>query len=230
MVSRLHFFATICLLVGVLDICTSKQGLPQHAVLGTLYLIFHCWNYSYLSTCTTSTNTLHGTCGECLGGFLSPRMRFAITTQGNIHYDMASSLIDSDFWMKEQSYNFVLVERRIQRLFRRHVALRQAFTNIFANVSGSLDSGLVPYSANIITEAKSSQYPITLFTDLGGDVNSALGLCFRSARDEVADRIHLDVFKDEREQLPECGNDDDFVRVAELCGLDWEWLMKGWVG
>lgn len=75
----------------------------------------------------------------------------------------------------------------------KNVTLRQAYANIFINTSACLNTGLVLYSSNIVMEATSSQYPIALFTDLRGDVNRALGICFKLARSQEGDGSHDDI-------------------------------------
>lgn len=158
------------------------------------------------------------TCGECLEGFLSPRMKFALKLKGDLIYDMMQEGIDGsiewpDTWL-------TLADANIREHLGRDIELRHAFANVFRNVAICLEKGIVPYASNLVSEGKfSQQFPTSYFSDAGGKVERVLGQCLGYARDEEGDGSHYDTFQEEIDQLPECLYDGHFGLVAALCGI-----------
>ncbi|KUJ10347.1 uncharacterized protein LY89DRAFT_787401 [Mollisia scopiformis] len=164
---------------------------------------------------------LHGcTCGECLDGLISPRMKLALKVRSSMINDTLVMENHGKRWMEWQSHNFSPVDPDIQKLFRRDADLREAYANVFMAISSCLEDGSVPYTSNILWKGKYSNYPIAHFKGLGDEVGSALGHCFRAVQSQDEDGSHLEAFKENIENLLKCENDSDFERVPELCGLD----------
>ena len=166
------------------------------------------------------------TCGECIDGLLSPRMKFALLCQAEIGYDMLSMDIDdAEAWCMMQGYRFEYVASDIQQNFRTNKSLRQGFRNIFGHVAIALRSNKVP---NIDTLIKiwrdtSEWPPVTRnFYTRGGTTESALRQIFEFAWDQderAGDGEHMETFRDEIEILPKCRNDHEFGFVALACGV-----------
>ncbi|CZR62538.1 uncharacterized protein PAC_12435 [Phialocephala subalpina] len=153
------------------------------------------------------------TCGQCLDGFFSPRMKVQMSYQAERLGDMVT---DSD----AEYHSYSILDRDVKKSFKYDAELREGYSNVFRIIASCLESGHIPYSSRIIEEAEHSHWNISYFTDLGGEVETVLAHCLRDARIEASDHGFYDVYKDDLEKLPECDNDGEFEQVAELLGLN----------
>ncbi|KAK6532458.1 hypothetical protein TWF281_006646 [Arthrobotrys megalospora] len=164
------------------------------------------------------------TCGACIAGFLSPRMKFALICQAELTYDMLDDFADhaEDFIAE---YIIKYVAPALQRNFTTNKSLRRGFKNMFLHIANTLRHDRVPNDANILHTWKSaSEWPPCTrnFLEKGGKVESASRIVFERARDQdewAGDGEHMSIFGDEVDALPECRNDHEFGFVALACGI-----------
>ncbi|RDL35002.1 uncharacterized protein BP5553_06933 [Venustampulla echinocandica] len=168
------------------------------------------------------------TCGECIDGFLSPRMKFALLCQAEIGHDMLSDDVvneDGDTWCQLQEDMIIHVALDIQRNFITNKSLRQGFGNIFLHAAIALRANTSPTIVNILDAWRDSNEwpPVTKsFYQQGGSPASALRIIFEHARDQdewAGDGTHMNDFEEDITDLPQCRNDHEFGFVALACGV-----------
>jgi len=166
------------------------------------------------------------TCGGCIDGLLSPRMKFALLCQAEITHDMLSmDIADAEIWCMMHDYMIEHVAPDIQRNFRTNKSLRQGFSNIFDHAATALRSNEVPTIDTLINVWKDSGEwpPVTRnFYQRGGTTESALRRIFEFARDQdewAGDGDHMETFSEQVDVLPKCRNDHEFGFVALACGI-----------
>jgi len=91
------------------------------------------------------------TCGSCIDGFLSPRMKFALLCQAEMTNDMLDvDTTDGEMWCMMHDYLFDYVAPHIQRNFTINASYRKGFANVLYHVAVTLRSNNSPTIANIL--------------------------------------------------------------------------------
>ncbi|KAB8257968.1 hypothetical protein BDV32DRAFT_139951 [Aspergillus pseudonomiae] len=143
------------------------------------------------------------TCGQCVSGFLSPRMRFALECQADIWSDFLLEDIDEGkFWVQSNRTCLTFLPRNVQNNLKTN-------KNIIPNEQ---DVEMVLHDA--------SEWPPTSrqFLQRGGSIGAVATMLFQRPMesDEYAgDPLHLETFGDKIQQLPECRNDKEFGFVND---------------
>jgi GNAT superfamily N-acetyltransferase len=166
------------------------------------------------------------TCGSCVDGFLSPRMKFALLCQAEITHDMLNNDVeDAEMWCMMHDYLLIHVAPDIRQNFRTNKSYRQGFANVFDHIGSALRANKAPTIVNILDEWRNcSEWPphTKNFFQRGGNAESALYIIFDQARDQdwwAGDGEHMEIFSEDVKALPECRNDHEFGFVALACGL-----------
>jgi hypothetical protein len=167
------------------------------------------------------------TCGQCLKGFLSPRMSHALKCQAEIGHDM----MDDDLhqlpgpdWVEDQHCHLGYVPSKVLNNLKTNKSMRQGFVNLWLHIATCLDKGKVPSTPNVLDVVSSaSEWPPATrnFLQRGGTVESAFLAICRAAieQDEWAgDGEHQEIFSKDIASLPECRNDHEFGYVSGMCG------------
>ncbi|KIW66171.1 hypothetical protein PV04_08372 [Phialophora macrospora] len=166
-------------------------------------------------------------CGQCLRGFLSPRMSHALRCQAQTGYDMLNDDLDQslglDWFQWFENYLGYLPSRVLDNLTT-NKSMRQGFVNLWLHVDTCLARGDVPNTANVLDVVRSAgEWPPATrhFLQRGGTVESVFLAICRAAieQDEWAgDGEHAEMFGEEIANLPECRNDHEFGYVSGMCG------------
>ncbi|OBT64095.1 hypothetical protein VE03_06260 [Pseudogymnoascus sp. 23342-1-I1] len=174
------------------------------------------------------------TCGQCVDGFFSARMREALLCQGELSHDMLDEYNDDGpFWAEMHGHATRHVAPDIQRNFTTNRSLRRGFVNIFAHVKDAMSRGASPRVQNVLDAWTSSGEwpPVTKsYFERGGAAVDALRVMFEAARDEdqwagsggLLDNIFgVDQVEEPAglAALPHCRNDLEFGMVALMCGM-----------
>lgn len=138
------------------------------------------------------------TCGKCIGGFLSPRMRRMLLEQVAVQLDMDVYMVDDEDWID-----------------RGHEILSIRFTEC-------LEKEMIPSEDNIVSlVSDEEQHILATFLEEGGNVSCQVRTIFQRvlrgehwARllgndPEVLERCY---------DLPECRNDLELGFVSGMCG------------
>lgn len=167
------------------------------------------------------------TCGECLGGFLSPRLSFALECQGDVNHDILDAMlhvgvmpISGSEWCDWNDYHFGHLDARVKSNFKTNKSLRQGFTNIFGYVAEAVRAKKVPNAINVLHYADGEWPPCTKsFLQRGGTVAAVVLACFDGAMSQdqyLGDGEHQSLFQEtEIDNLPTCRNDGEFVFASQ---------------
>jgi GNAT superfamily N-acetyltransferase len=180
-----------------------------------------------LSSIAFQRLTFGCTCGQCIQGFLSPRMRYALLCQAEVQHDLLLHEIDyesgNDF-VESNEHVLRHVSHPSRENMKTNKSMRQGFANLCDHFATCLRDNKLPITTNILDALRNAgEWPPTSrnFLQRGGTVESVGSMMFELAmhQDELAgDGEHLEVFREEIEVFPECRNDHEFGFVSGMCG------------
>ena len=168
------------------------------------------------------------TCGKCIGGFLSPRMMFALQSTAKIQYGLLTGGIyeaSGPDWVEDNEDSLIYLPARVRDNLRTNKSMRQGFANMFDHIAECLCRKRIPseYSVLEVLRLYQSEWPPVTknFLQRGGSVAAVANLVFKRTReaDEWAgDGSHRGDFGEEIDEIPECRNDHEFGFVSAACG------------
>ncbi|KAE8396832.1 hypothetical protein BDV37DRAFT_93183 [Aspergillus pseudonomiae] len=213
--------------MGNLDVSDDFRGYPAAAV--------ECLSLldDTLSPDLSVSHLKYGcTCGQCIGGFLSPRMKLALLTKAEILYDMLSyGIDDGQTWVEWNDSRLENVAYDVQQHFKTNKSIRQGYTNIFSRVCDCFQSNLAPSVENILQAVEQwNEWPpvtrnyLTRAGDLPG-IRAAVTCIFDEAHsmdDRTGNGEFQKLYDSEYSILSVCRNDREFKFVARACGFDLE--------
>ncbi|KAJ4211335.1 hypothetical protein NW759_012536 [Fusarium solani] len=127
------------------------------------------------------------TCGQCLGGFLSPRMQQALRQQGKLQLGALWDQIDDGLaWLKWNRTELKRVSFTTQHLMEDHKNLRVGFVTLSKHFSTCIERKRVPDEANILEVSQGSGKGSEFMGHMQlkpRDVLGALGAAGSHARD-----------------------------------------------
>lgn len=217
------------LFMGNLHVSDEFQGFPSPAVESLSLLGME--PPSGEAPDIFNSRLIYGcTCGQCIRGFLSPRMKLALLDQAGTIFDFLSDDIDDGkFWVEDNDPWLRHVAHDVQKKFRRKRSIRQGYVNIFARVCDCLNLNLTSTVENVlqIVRQRSELPPVTRnYLTRAGDlpgIKAALTCIFNEARnrdDRTGDGEFQRMYAGELCSLSVCRNDREFGFVARTCGLD----------
>ncbi|QDS70673.1 hypothetical protein FKW77_001262 [Venturia effusa] len=175
------------------------------------------------------------TCGQCLEGFFSPRMRFALICQAEMLHDMLNDIIpqlrkedwNDGFFEMWHGDNFRYLDPGVRENLKTNKSMRQGFVNLFshfATCSNKNGAQCVPSPANVMKAVnQTNEWPpyTRHFMERGGTTFPVGSVVFQEAKNQASwagDGTHDDDFKDDIAPLPKCRNDYEFGFVRGMCG------------
>lgn len=167
------------------------------------------------------------TCGQCIGGFLSPRMKFALLCVSELEHDNMYTFVDETGpdWVTFHYDNLEYLPESVRENLKTNKSMRQGFSNMFSHFAKCLEQGRMPTEGEVLDVYQShvSEWPPVTrnYLQRGGSVAAVANTIFEKAmeRDEWAgDGDHRDIFGEEIDQLAACRNDHEFGFVAGMCG------------
>lgn len=157
------------------------------------------------------------TCGECIGGFLSPRLAYALECQGDIHHhlmDFGSNLNLGSEWCSSWTAQLQHVRPDVRLNMTTNKSYRQGFTNLFGYVAECLRAKRLPTAPNVLNLVSEWPPNVKNYIRRGGTVAAVVLACFDNAiiQDEyLGDGDHELVHAESIEKLPRCRNDREFA-------------------
>ncbi|KAK2754516.1 hypothetical protein FQN54_006917 [Arachnomyces sp. PD_36] len=207
-----------------LDVSDKFRGFPELAVASLCVLMGI--GPSDLTQLRVLQIKYGCTCGSCLEGFMSPRMKLALLSQAGATHDMLCFEFESGYpdWESLED-DMAHVAADVQRRFRTNKSIREGFANTFDLVSSCLRSNTIPTEENILSklERRSEWPPVTRnYLQAGGEVEAALARVFEKAEQQdtkAGDGTFEEAMEDELSKLSTCRNDHEFGFVAWACGI-----------
>lgn len=164
------------------------------------------------------------TCGQCLGGFLSPRVTFALVCQGEIHYDMLNDEVENgNYWCEAWDHMFEHLASNVKSNLRTNKSMRQGFVNILTYTAKMLQAKTLPTTDNVLfIQSNEREWPPCTrnYLQRGGTVHAVLQACFDNAMGEdlhLGNGEHQEAFRKDIDALPACRNDGEFVFARRMC-------------
>jgi GNAT superfamily N-acetyltransferase len=167
------------------------------------------------------------TCGECLSGFLSPRMRLAIQYQAEITHDMLDFTMDEvngEDFVEDNEEELKFVHDYVRANMKTNKSMRQGFANICLHFATCTTTLAVPTEANVLLALRNAnEWPPASknFLQRGGTIYSVGSMLFQAAMDQdwlAGDGNFLETLEHDILKLPECRNDHEFGFVSAMCG------------
>lgn len=168
------------------------------------------------------------TCGLCLGGFLSPRVTFALKCQGEACHDILNDELvnttSGNDWCEDWEHMFHHLPPSAKSNLRTNKSMRQGFTNVLLYIAQTLEARLVPTSHNVLDvqlAGSNERPPYTRnYLQRGGTVDAVLQACFDCVIDHdqyLGDGAHHVTSQSDIDLLPACRNDGEFVVARQEC-------------
>ncbi|KAK0499412.1 ankyrin repeat family protein [Armillaria luteobubalina] len=170
------------------------------------------------------------TCGQCSGGWLSPRMRFALRVQAAFYEDTLP--MDLDHFTRGEALDAseemigcgttdYLPPALQRRMFK---SFYMGFTTIFEVISNIMkNDSQIPKLQDMQNDAI-SEWGTSFYFSKGGRVEYALDAVTNSAKAQsrLGDETFYETFGEDEDfnRLPECTNDDEFEMVRVMLGLN----------
>jgi hypothetical protein len=170
------------------------------------------------------------TCGECVNGLLSARMRSSLIFQGMVMYDrMQDEFDDGDFWTIFHDSDLEQLDPNVRNNLRTDKSLREGFVNMFEIAVECLQAKQVPTAGNLEQccshrnewPPHTKNYLRRAGVQMG--CRAVLRVMFDNAElnDEKAGNGDCQrILKKEWSDLPTCRNDHEFEFVARACGYE----------
>ncbi|KAH2160185.1 hypothetical protein KXW37_010038 [Aspergillus fumigatus] len=157
------------------------------------------------------------TCGRCISGFLSPRMRSAFEYQAEILSDqLLEDISNGELWVANDSSRLYLFSHRLRNKLKASQRMRKGLVALLGHIAACLQRNMIPSEHNvemILRGAKSSFSE--RFLQRGESVEAVATMLFRWAMesDELAgnsSHLRLEAFEAKICQVPACRNDHEF--------------------
>ncbi|KAI1144865.1 hypothetical protein F4825DRAFT_445331 [Nemania diffusa] len=169
------------------------------------------------------------TCGQCIGGFLSPRTRSALLYQAEIQHATLNEFPGRAFsgpdWVELNDDVLGYLDEAVRENLKTNKSMRQGFINMCDHIASCLRKKRLPDTATVLDfyrEEVSEWPPVTRnYLQRGGTVAAvAMMLIERAIESEAwdSDGSYMEIFDDEVSQLPTCRNDYEFGFVHGMCG------------
>lgn len=167
------------------------------------------------------------TCGQCIGGFLSPRMKLALLCVAEVEHDNMYTFMDDTGpdWVTFNYDNLEHLPESVRENLNTNKSMRQGFSNMFSHFAKCLEQGRMPTEGEVLDfyQTHVSEWPPVTrnYLQRGGSVAAVANTIFEKAmeRDEWAgDGYHREVFSEQIDELVACRNDHEFGFVAGMCG------------
>ncbi len=160
-------------------------------------------------------------CGECLGGFLSPRMLKKLKDQADLQYSYLTGLTlpGERGWYTEFKELLSRLPESFQSRIKHSKVLQASFVLVMGAVLACLTEGVIPRKAAVVAHLESDVSLNQYFAN-GGSVAAVVGAIVDQAKLldlEVGDGV-LDLEPEEYYRgKPNCRNDLEFEFVRRHC-------------
>ncbi|RMJ04781.1 hypothetical protein CDV36_014541 [Fusarium kuroshium] len=169
------------------------------------------------------------TCGQCLGGFLSPRMQYALRREGYWQMRALKTKINhGPTWLEHHKSELERVSLRTREIMENYKFIREGFVNLSKHLTTCIDQDRIPDKKNILEICNGSGEwpPVTrLYLGNRGTVDAAITPLFHKAKDrnpwsgDSSRRGAPWTRGDPMTGIVECRNDLEFGFVTEMCGF-----------
>ena len=162
-------------------------------------------------------------CGECVAGFISPRMAFTLQCHAEVTFVAVGE--DIDYYSGQEWYevNRDILQHNSSELKSSLIAdvtLRKGMTNLFLCIAKCVQAKKLPSTPNILlclADTQAATAHVSEFLEVAGSVAPFVLHCFRHAIEEdifLGDGGHEAIFEYDIAEPKPCRNDHEFVFVV----------------
>lgn len=166
------------------------------------------------------------TCGSCLGGFLSPRLRYMLLSTAETTFDLIYTYgheMDGETWCSVNEDLFEYVPKRIAQSFATHKDSRTGFCMLWKYLAACISGNMLPTEDNIVLLIRNAnEWPphCRNFIQKGGAISSAATRLFNKTM-ELEEHYYLDYGESMTPtNLPACRNDREIGLASGMCGYE----------
>ncbi|KAL2818211.1 hypothetical protein BDW59DRAFT_181913 [Aspergillus cavernicola] len=167
------------------------------------------------------------TCGSCLGGFLSPRLRDMLLFVVEITFDFIYTYgdrLDGDYWCEENEDILDYLPEPIARSLISRKDSRTGLCMLWKHLRTCIKSNMLPTEENILCLVRNSnEWPphCRNFIQKGGSVSSIATMLFKKTMDlEEYYEMEQDENNGAANHLPVCRNDREIGVASGMCGYE----------
>ncbi|KAJ4516485.1 hypothetical protein HRR83_001819 [Exophiala dermatitidis] len=168
------------------------------------------------------------TCGECIMGFLSPRMRYALAVDALAIFETSEEYLDccsGEEWVWHLMDWLPLLNAHVMRQLSRYKSMRRGFIKLVECIFECLEACLPPdeRAIDIVIDGRGDSAIIDKFLMGNGDTEEVVVNIFRgvmmSSVAVTGESADLDYQKGREDyySLPECRNDHEYQFVIQQC-------------
>ncbi|KAH7158323.1 hypothetical protein DER46DRAFT_509405 [Fusarium sp. MPI-SDFR-AT-0072] len=169
------------------------------------------------------------TCGECIGDFFSPRMRFAVLrraeTQRDLMQESFDEVPDGADCVEHNDKELYFLPASVKENLKTNKSMRQGFINMCGYIAECLEQKRIPNERNVLSiyQRQGSEWPLVTkhYLERGGTVAAVATMLFEKALQRggyLGEGDHQVLFGDEIVNSPECRNDYEFGFGSGICG------------
>jgi GNAT superfamily N-acetyltransferase len=134
------------------------------------------------------------TCGHCIGGFLSPRMKYSLLyVAAKIYHNNEKDIDNGPEWMlyNDHRRHFDYLHRSVRENLKTNKLMREGLTNMFSHFAWCLWQDRIPTQSevlNVYPDEYLSQEATETYLSRGGTVEAVANIIFRKTlyRDTLA--------------------------------------------
>ncbi|KAL1728576.1 hypothetical protein EV714DRAFT_214842 [Schizophyllum commune] len=212
------------------EIVRSGSPLFKHRALHLLWVLRRAVGEDVGTVHDFSEKRRYGcSCGQCRGGWLSPRMAYLLHGEAQCTFDNAMFTADTVPFERASDLAFLDGINCIPSNVRARLNLTayKGFLGVYRAISIVIERGGLPTPDVITTEAVTNRTNWWTVSDVesylakGGKAEYAINDLVYSTKEGMADGSLLDMLEGDKDwaALPRCANDLDFRQVGRKMGL-----------
>lgn len=161
--------------------------------------------------------------GNCLEGFLSPRLRDMLLFVAEITFDFIyiyGDTMNGESWCEENESLFEYLPESIAQSLAIHKDSRTGFCMLWKYLADCIKENMLPTESNIMLLIRNAnEWPphCRNFIQKGGAISSAATMLFKRTM-ELEQSYHMD--REEPIDLPTCRNDREIGMASVMCGYE----------
>ena len=169
------------------------------------------------------------TCGACDGGFLSPRMNYALYMKSSFQHDQLEEELagmSGVEWVESNDISLSHLPSFCRKYLEHYKAVRTGLVRLCGHITNCLLARRPPEEGGVEfvfeTEDDEPAY-VEKFFKCGGKIRDVMYNIFEGAMfsdDVYGDGFVLEMEEDCEKKEPKCRNDHEFVLVARMCGYE----------
>lgn len=159
-------------------------------------------------------------CGNCIEGFLSPRMLKNVTQVAEMEYDMLRSCCPpGEQWYRMHQDILHHLSSSLRSRFKTSKVLQKSFASVMSAVADCLSKGIIPRKQFVVEQLQSTWGWAEIESEYfgqGGTVAAVVGSIFDKAKlfdVEVGDPVIDTTPEEQYKGIPKCRNDLEFEFV-----------------